>query len=147
MNYLVDTNILIRVALRSHPQSRALRLAIKRLSAPNNELFVSSQNLVESWSVVTRPVAANGFGLTPRQASDRLGVPERMFSVLPESDKIYERWRQLVARYQTIGMKSFDARLVATMLENSISHILTYNLTDFARYAAEGVVAVSPDSV
>ena len=66
---------------------------------------------------------------------------------LVDNASVYRRWLDLVSRYGTMGTKSYDARLVATMLENSVTHILTYNLADFVRYAAEGIVAVEPDAV
>jgi predicted nucleic acid-binding protein len=45
------------------------------------------------------------------------------------------------------GVAVHDARLVATMLVHNVTHILTFNTSDFARYASEGVVAVDPNSV
>jgi len=46
-----------------------------------------------------------------------------------------------------LGVQVHDAHLVATMLAHNITHILTFNTFDFARYAPEGIVAVDPASV
>lgn len=40
-----------------------------------------------------------------------------------------------------------DARLAATMLAHGLSHILTFNTADFARYAPAGLVVVDPAAV
>ena len=40
------------------------------------------------------------------------------------------------------GKKAHDARLVATMTVNGITHILTFNADDFTRYA--GITVLHP---
>jgi predicted nucleic acid-binding protein len=40
-----------------------------------------------------------------------------------------------------------DARLVASMKANGVTHILTFNISDFARYEVEGIVVVDPVTV
>jgi predicted nucleic acid-binding protein len=54
---------------------------------------------------------------------------------LPDSDDVYPEWRRLVVIHGVSGKKAHDARLVATMTVNRITHILTFNVEDFARYA------------
>ena len=52
----------------------------------------------------------------------------------------------LVIDYRVSGVQVHDARLVAAMLAHGVTHILTFNTADFARYAPEGIVAVAPAS-
>jgi len=45
------------------------------------------------------------------------------------------------------GVQVHDARLVASMKVNAISHILTLNVEDFKRYGSEGIVPVAPRTI
>jgi len=53
----------------------------------------------------------------------------------------------LVVTFNVSGVQVHDARLVALMKVNVISHILTFNVGDFARYSSEGIVAVAPETI
>jgi len=44
-----------------------------------------------------------------------------------------------------MGKPSHDARLVAAMLAHGVTHILTFNDTDFRRYA--GITPVVPAAI
>ena len=103
---------------------------------------MASQNFVEFWSVATRPVEVNGMGLDPEQAERLLARLESVFDLLPEPPTVHAIWRQLVIAHRVRGRQVHDARLVAVMLANGISHILTFNVSDFARYP--GIVAIDP---
>jgi predicted nucleic acid-binding protein len=50
-----------------------------------------------------------------------------------------------VAGYSVVGRSTHDARLVATMKLQGITHILTFNVGDFTRY--KGIVVVDPATV
>ena len=45
------------------------------------------------------------------------------------------------------GVQVHDARLVASIKVNNISHILTLNIEDFKRYISEGITAVTPRDI
>ena len=47
--------------------------------------------------------------------------------------------------YKVIGVNVHDARLVAAMLVHGLTHILTFNIADFARYSE--ITAVNPPTV
>lgn len=147
MDYLVDTNVLLRFADQLSPQHPVVRSAVRKLKARRSRLRVTAQNFIEFWNVATRPAARNGFGLTHPQADRRLRVLERIFSLLPDHAAVYAEWRRLVLTYGVSGVRVHDARLTAVMLVNGITHILTFNTADFTRYAPEGVVAVDPATV
>jgi predicted nucleic acid-binding protein len=76
-----------------------------------------------------------------------LRLVERLFPLLRDSGTQYREWRRLVVQYGVSGVQVHDARLVAVMLTQGITHILTFNDTDFARYAPEGISAVDPATV
>jgi hypothetical protein len=58
---------------------------------------------------------------------------------------MYALWRQLVVRNALMGVQVHDARLVAWMQAHGISHLLTLNPSDFARYP--GLTALNPHNV
>ena len=144
---LVDTNILLRFSDRSHPSYPVIRNAVKKLRQDGYKLQVASQNCVELWNVVTRPIEKNGFGLTPDDAELKLRRIERLFPLFPDSHLIYSQWRRLVVTYRVSGVQVHDARLVAVMKANGASHILTLNVKDFTRYANEGIVPIDPNTI
>jgi predicted nucleic acid-binding protein len=66
--------------------------------------------------------------------------------VLADAPSIYPEWKRLVLAFGVSGVQVHDARLVAAMKVNGITHILTFNTGDFVRYSPEGIVAVDPAS-
>ena len=72
---------------------------------------------------------------------------EKAFSLLPNSDDVYREWRRLVVKYNVAGVQVHDARLAASMIAHNVTRILTFNVTDFERYASERIVAVDPATV
>ncbi len=146
MIYLVDTNILLRFADRSHPLHPSIRTAVRNLRQNRHMLKIASQNCIEFWNVATRPITRNGFGLLPTEAEQLLQLIERIFPVLPDSSDVYQEWRRLIVVFGVSGVQVHDARLVASMKVNGISHILTFNTNDFKRYISEGITAVAPET-
>jgi hypothetical protein len=66
---------------------------------------------------------------------------------LPDAPSLYPEWRRLVVAYGVSGVQVHDARLVAAMNASRLTHILTFNTVDFARYAPEGIIAIDPAGV
>jgi len=62
--------------------------------------------------------------------------------VLVELAATYSIWRSLVVAHSVMGKQVHDARLVALMQSHGITHILTLNGADFARYP--GITIVDP---
>lgn len=147
MSHLVDTSLLVRQAdLRSVTRPTALK-ALGSLIRQGEYLPVLEQNLIEFWAVATRPHTANGLGFTVAQADDERRRLESIFTLLPTPPGLYQRWAWLVNQNGVSGKPTHDARIVAAMLEHSLTHILTFNVRDFQRYAPLGIVAVDPATV
>ena len=53
----------------------------------------------------------------------------------------------MVVRFAVSGVQVNDARLAAFIIGHGLTHVLTLNVSDFSRYAPEGIVCVHPDSV
>ena len=147
MIYLVDTNVLLRFADHAHALHAVVRNAVRKLRRDGHRLQVASQNCVEFWNVATRPAPKNGLGLTPNEADRLLRLSERLFLLLTDAPTIYSEWRRLVVNFGVSGVQVHDARLVAAMKVNEMTHILIFNTKDFIRYASEGIVAVDPANV
>lgn len=63
--------------------------ALNTLLQRNDEVCLSSQNLIEFWNVCTRPIERNGLGMTVAHADAKLTRLEGVFSVLPDTPAIY----------------------------------------------------------
>ena len=142
MGYLVDTNILTRLIVLKDPLSQLARAAIDKLQQDGAGLLVAPQNLIEFWAVATRPVEANGLGLSVERAAEEVTRFEGVFRLADEPPELFRRWRQLVEHHAVKGKQVHDARLVAMMIESDVDHILTFNVGDFRRYP--DITAVSP---
>ena len=147
MIYLADTNVLLRFADRAHPLHPIIRAAVRTLRAGRHKLRATPQNFVEFWNVATRPIERNGFGLVPARADRLLRLVERLFPLLPDSPAVYPEWRRLVVSFGVSGVQVHDARIVAAISVHGVTHILTFNTTDFVRYSTRGIVAVDPTIV
>jgi predicted nucleic acid-binding protein len=145
MSWLIDTNITLRGLDRSHPHCRLVRRAIIELKRQGNQLFLTAQNLVEFWAVATRPVDANGLGMSIEWTAAQIARMKRFFTVLADGPEGYAEWERLVIQYRVSGKKVHDARLAAAMTVHGITHVLTFNVQDFVRY--KDIQAVSPEEV
>src|SRR5438552_4063863 len=143
IDILADTNILLRRIHRGDPQHRITQRCLNRLIKEGNRICVTSQNLIELWSVCTRPTDNNGLGLAAGQIERILARLERSIVRLPDVDTVYE-WRRLVGLHAVAGKKVHDARLIAAMNIHAITHILTFNRHDFVRYA--GITVINPQN-
>ena len=147
MIYLIDTNVLLRVLHSTDPSSPIAETAVRKLLSNGHRLHATTQNIIEFWNVSTRPIHQNGIGLSPSDTVGPLRRAEQLFPLLLDSPNVYAEWRELVVNYGVSGVQVHDARLVATMLVHGVTHILTFNTSDFARYTPKGIVAVDPTTV
>ena len=60
--YLLDTNILLRIADTSSPQHHLVLTAITNILSHGDKCVITSQVLIEFWVVATRPLDVNGLG-------------------------------------------------------------------------------------
>lgn len=138
--HLADTNLLLRAAETGHPMQTPALEALAGLVRGGGVVYITPQNLYEFWVVATRPVERNGLGLTAVQAEAELAQIERRFPLLPETSAICIEWRRLVTAYGVIGVRAHDTHLVASMLAHGVTHVLTFNVSDFTRYTEIAVV-------
>jgi predicted nucleic acid-binding protein len=140
--HLIDTNIAARVAKRDDPQHALVVSALDRLIAEGSDLCYVPRNIVELWTVLTRPRAVNGFGLAVAEADREVLLLERQFTLLPDNERIHEVWRRLVVDHRVSGKQVHDTRLVAAMIVHGVTHLLTLDAGDFSRFPE--ITAVHP---
>ncbi|MFL6213029.1 MAG: type II toxin-antitoxin system VapC family toxin [Blastocatellia bacterium] len=145
MNYLIDTNVLLRGVQKGHAMFNDADVAVKTLLGLGEVLCVAPQNLVEFWAVATRPLAYNGLGLMIEQVARELNRLKMILTVLPDVPDIFPEWERLVIQHRVSGKQTHDARIVAAMKVHGVTHLLTFNTDDFKRYA--DIAAVHPAHV
>ena len=83
--------------------------------------------------------------MSPIEAHSELSVIQRLFRLLRDERAVFPLWQQLVVTFEVKGKKAHDARLAAAMQRHAVTHLLTFNTSDFARYPH--LTAQSPTSV
>lgn len=149
MAHLVDTSVLPRLANTADPFHAVAAQAVLELHRRGEVLHVTAQNLVEFRNLATRPKSVNGLGLSVADAEAKSAVFEGTFPLLAETPAIYPAWKALVQAAGVIGKQVHDARLVAVCHVYGITHLLTFNVSHFARLAGfgPGVLVVDPATV
>ena len=97
---------------------------------------ISPQVLSEFFAVVTnrRRVSST---LTQQEATDQIRkyYESEGLAIIYPGTRIVERMLSLLERYAVTGPYIHDLRLVATMLENGVTRIYTFNVRDFAPFS------------
>ncbi|MFN8497411.1 MAG: PIN domain-containing protein [Anaerolineae bacterium] len=146
MTYLVDTSILARLANTADADYESTARAVLALHRRGESLSVAPQNLIEFRSVATRPTTVNGLGLSAADTESVVNAFETAFPLLPETPDIYPTWKRVVQTAGVLGKQVYDARLVAICHVYGVTHVLTFNVQHFARFAsiAPGLIVVDP---
>lgn len=149
MAYLIDTNVLAQLANMADAQHGAASQAVVELHRRSEVLHVTPQVLIEFRNIGTRALALNDLGLSTADTERLAAGFEAAFPLLDETPNIYPAWKALVGALGIIGKQVHDARLVAICHVQSVTHLLTFNVSDFVRMAGfgPGVVVVDPASV
>src|SRR5882724_8064552 len=133
--YLLDSNLLLRFMDTQDARHKMAADATLELRRRGHTPVVTPQVLIESWGVVTRPVANNGFGWSIGRTSAAIQFMLSKFPLLADNDQVFHHWLQLVTSHGVSGKQVHDTRLVAVMIAHGISDLLTFNVADFARFA------------
>jgi len=134
MRVLVDTSVLVRLREQDNPLRWVCEQSIRQLRQQQHEMCLCTQMLIEFWSVATRPVEANGLGMSPEQAFEDCERFLRLATFLPEPEDIFDRWLHIVRQYAVKGKQVHNARLVAVAQAYGVGQILILNAQNFARY-------------
>ena len=145
MNYLADTNILLRLVDSQSSHHAEAKTAVDKLLKNGDTLFITLQNVSEFWNVCTRPKDKNGLGFSIAQTDSELSIIEQIFDFLPDTAEVYKNWRELVVKHSVSGVQVHDAKIVASMKAHNIQNLLTFNTKDFKRYSA--IKAIEPKEI
>ena len=133
-DYLLDTNILLRIVQPAAPAHSVAVEAVASILAVGDNVLITAQNLIEFWSVATRPIEVNGLGWSAALVGSEIQQLQLQFPMLEDAPDIFTNWLQLVKQYDVQGKKVHDARLVAVMQTYQVNHLLTFNGVDFQRF-------------
>lgn len=134
MDYLLDTNVLLRLSDASSPEHNLASQSIKKLWQRGNTVFVTAQNLTEFWAVATRPLSANGFGWDTVKTRLEIEQILQQFTLLEDDSTILPIWLAMVSANSIKGKRTHDIRLLAVMQTHQITHLLTFNVADFSGF-------------
>jgi predicted nucleic acid-binding protein len=142
---LLDTNILLRLAVASHPTHGDAVSAVQKLRQRGDQPAVVPQVLYEYWVVATRPTEQNGLGLSPANA--RLAIDEFLMSIalLRDERGIFDNWLRDVTDLSISGKRAHDARLLAAMKRHGVQEVVTFNKSDFIGFP--GITVLLPNEV
>src|ERR1035437_2095865 len=126
----IDANILVYAAMEDAPQSNACR----SLLSSDRPLCLSPQVFADFYSVVTSPKRVSA-PFTAAEAVDFIIQLLPRVEVLPLQSGAVLRWMKLALEGGVTGADVFDLQIIATMLEQGVTQIYTYNRGDFAGFA------------
>jgi predicted nucleic acid-binding protein len=130
----VDTNVLVYATAIGAPFHTQARTALARIGS-KGPLAVSRQVLREYLSVTTRPQPW-AKALTLADATDDTDTFRRRFTVLEDGPPVWDQLMTISRRFSFGGRQVHDANIVATMLAHGETQLLTFNVTDFQRFAS-----------
>jgi predicted nucleic acid-binding protein len=144
MRILLDSNILLRLSEPTHVQHSTAADAVRAYAVAGDRPVLVPQVLYEYWMVTTRPAAQNGRELTASEAHAEMMQFLGLYPLLEDEPVLFQNWFDLVHRHQVLGKNAHDARLVAAMMTHGLTHLLTFNSSDFRRFTDITVVTPPP---
>jgi predicted nucleic-acid-binding protein len=88
---LLDTNVLLRSSDPNSPLQALADASVTRLLGRSDQLYITSQNIIEFWVVATRPAKVNGLGWTVEQTLTEIEQILNQFPQLEETPQIFPR--------------------------------------------------------
>ena len=143
----IDANILIYATFPDfendkHRKSIAM---LDILAASGKTLYISSQILREFFAISTNPKIFKK-PLSCKQATKKIREFLACFNLICEREAAIYTLLKLLDRYPVLRQKIHDLNIVATMIENDISHILTFNINDFKNVEEVALIDLGADS-
>jgi predicted nucleic acid-binding protein len=139
----LDSNILVYAINKKSPYYTSARTIVDTVNKGELRVCLSPQVLGEFYAVITNPWKLER-NLSPQEAAgviERFLLSDAVVKVYPKKSTL-KLTLELVKHYQIMALKSFDAQIVATMLDNGVTTIYTVNEDDFAIF--EEIKVVNP---
>lgn len=149
MIVLLDTNVVLRWVNPLDGRHAEIAAAIEAIRDAGHTPAVVPQVLYELWVVATRPTEANGLGKSSEETEETHALIANtilpLLLTLDDTPAILPAWLDLVSGHTVQGKPAHDARIVAAMLCHEVTHLVTFNASDFARYSE--ITVTSPESI
>jgi predicted nucleic acid-binding protein len=133
--YLVDSNVLIYLVHVHSEFHLEAKLALERLESEGARLVFTAQNILEFWSVCTRPVGSGGLGYSVAMSEMQVRTLQARFQLAPDPPLLHEFWLKTVIDHRVLGRQVHDARIAACVSLLGMDRIITKNVRDFRRYS------------
>ncbi len=128
----LDTNVLVYSTFEDYDKAKHLKCtkAIADLTASGKFLCISPQVLREFFAVSTNK---NIFKkpLTCRQAAKKIGEFMDVFTMIYETENTIHKLLDLLEEHPVDRQKIHDMNIIATMRDNGVSNLMTFNYDDF----------------
>jgi predicted nucleic acid-binding protein len=105
MAYLIDTNVLVRLANAADIRHAVATHAVVELHRRSEVLHLTAQVLIEFRNVATRPTAVNGLGLSAVDAEAQAGGFETAFPSRPRRPTSTRRGKLSSVRLVWLGSR------------------------------------------
>lgn len=139
---LIDTNVLIYATLRQDSRHTQAKAIFDAAASGNLKACISVQNLSEMYPNLTgpkmHPTDSPSVARKKIESISRL----RYLEVLPVTQSVVAKALELCEQYDIRKQNYFDMQLVAVMLLNGVSTLMTENVKDFAQ--VKDVQVLSP---
>jgi predicted nucleic acid-binding protein len=128
----IDTNVLVYSTFVDFEPEKHLDCikTLNVLDQSGKSLFISAQVLREFYAIVTNDKIFPK-PLTSKQALRKIREFILRFSLILEKETTLPTLIGLIERYPVSRQKIHDLNIVATMMDNEVSHLFTYNTKDF----------------
>ena len=138
----LDTNVLLTATDVLRPLHLEAQRIFSKAGRQGFHLALSGQILREYLAVATRPVEANGLGLTVPDAVANVERFLEFANLFEETEAVALRLRELAKDFDVRGPRLHDANIVATMLVHHIPVLVTQNRKDFMGFGAIKTLAI-----
>jgi predicted nucleic acid-binding protein len=128
----IDTNVLVYSTFVDFEPEKHLDCinTLNKLDQSGRSLFVSAQVLREFYAIATNDRIFPK-PLTSKQALRKIREFISLFSLAMEKETTLHSLFHLIEQYPVLRQKIHDLNIAATMLDNGIPHLFTYNTRDF----------------
>ena len=127
----LDTNVLLSACDESRPAHERSSRLLEEALAGRRSLYASGQVFREFLVVATRPVEANGLGMSAGDALANVTEFSRCIRLLDETEEVSRRLRNLVRQHKLQGKRIHDANIAATLLAHGLDRLVTDNPADY----------------
>lgn len=128
----VDTNVLIYSTFEDYDNDKHIKClkAIDDHAAAGKFLCISPQILREFFAVSTNKKIFKK-PLTCKQAAKKIKEFMDVFTMIYETEDTMHSLLALLEKHPIIRQKIHDMNIIATMKDNGVSHLMTFNRDDF----------------